>query len=228
MATRMGLPSAPAEAEALAIARDLMLAEMAGAWLHFRQVTTRAGLALIRAAKARGLSVTSGVTPAHIHLSDLAIGDFRSFARLSPPLRSEDDRQAVLEALADGTIDVIASGHDPRGPEDKRLPFADAAPGMAGAEVLLATTLGLVRDGMIDLPRAFSLLARNPAKLLNVDAGELREGHQADIALIDPERPWIFDTDKMAASAGNTPFDGQPMQGRVEALWKGGVAVLHS
>ena len=228
MATRMGLPSAPAEAEALAIARDLMLAEMAGAWLHFRQVTTRAGLALIRAAKARGLSVTSGVTPAHIHLSDLAIGDFRSFARLSPPLRSEDDRQAVLEALADGTIDVIASGHDPRGPEDKRLPFADAAPGMAGAEVLLATTLGLVRDGVIDLPRAFSLLARNPAKLLNVDAGELREGHQADIALIDPERPWIFDTDKMAASAGNTPFDGQPMQGRVEALWKGGVAVLHS
>ena len=228
MATRMGLPSAPAEAEALAIARDIALAEMAGARLHFRQVTTRAGLALIRAAKERGLAVTSGVTPAHIHLSDLAIGDFRSFARLSPPLRSEDDRQAVLEALSDGTIDVIASGHDPRGPEDKRLPFADAAPGMAGAEVLLATTLGLVRDGVIDLSRAFALLAGNPARLLAVDAGELREGHQADIALIDPERPWIVDTDKMAASAGNTPFDGQPMQGRVEALWKGGVAVLHS
>lgn len=226
MATRMGLPSAPAEAEALAIARDLALAEMAGARLHLRQVTTRAGLALVRAAKARGLAVTVGVTPAHIHLSDLAIGDFRSFARLSPPLRNEDDRRAVLEALADGTIDVIASGHDPRGPEDKRLPFADAAPGMAGAEVLLATTLGLVRDGVIDLPRAFALLAAHPARLLGVEAGVLREGAEADIALVDAERPWLVDTDKMAASAGNTPFDGQPMQGRVAALWKGGVEVL--
>lgn len=225
MATRMGLASAPAEAEALAIARDLTLAEMAQARLHIRQVTTRAGLALVRQAKARGLRVTAGVTPAHIHLSDLAIGDFRSFARLSPPLRSEDDRQAVLDAIADGTLDVIASGHDPRGPEDKRLPFADAAPGMAGAEVLLATTLGLVRDGVIDTPRAFQLLAGNPARLLGIKAGELREGHEADIALVDPERPWIVDANKMAATAGNTPFDGQPMQGRVEALWKGGVRV---
>lgn len=225
MATRMGLPAAPAEAEALAIARDLALAELAGARLHIRQVTTRAGLALVRQARARGLRVTAGVTPAHIHLSDLAIGDFRSFARLSPPLRSEDDRQAVREAIADGTIDIIASGHDPRGPEDKRLPFADAAPGMAGAEVLLATTLGLVRDGVIDLPRAFALLAGNPGRLLGVEAGELREGAEADLALIDAERPWIVDSRKMAATAGNTPFDGQPMQGRVEGLWKGGVRV---
>jgi dihydroorotase len=222
----MGLAAAPAEAEALAIARDLALAEIAGARLHFRQATTRAGLALVRAAKARGLAVTAGVTPAHIHLSDLAIGEFRSFARLSPPLRCEDDRQAVLEALADGTIDVIASGHDPRGPEDKRLPFADAAPGMAGAEVLLATTLGLVREGLIDLPRAFALLAANPATLLGVESGVLRERAEADIALIDSERPWIVDARKMAATAGNTPFDGQPMQGRVEGLWKGGVEVL--
>jgi dihydroorotase len=223
MATRMGLPAAPAEAEALAVARDLALAEMAGARLHFRQVTTRVGLALVRQAKVRGVRVTAGVTPAHIHLSDLAIGDFRSFARLSPPLRQEDDRQAVREAIADGTIDVIASGHDPRGPEDKRLPFADAAPGMAGAEVLLATTLGLVTDGLIDLPRAFALLAAAPARLLGVDAGELRVGAEADLALIDPERPWIVDSRRMAASAGNTPFDGQPLQGRVAALWKGGV-----
>lgn len=226
MATRMGLPSAPAEAEALAIARDLMLAELAGARLHFRQVTTRAGLALIREAKARGMAVTAGVAPSHIHLSDLAIADFRSFAHLSPPLREEGDRQAVLEALADGTIDIIASGHDPRGPEDKRLPFADAAPGMAGAEVLLATTLGLVRDGVFDLPRAFALLAGSPARLLRVEAGTLREGAEADIALIDPDRPWIVDSHRMAAAAGNTPFDGQPLQGRVEGLWKGGVAVL--
>ena len=122
------------------------------------------------------MAVTAGVTPAHFMLSDLAIGDFRTFARLSPPLRCEADRQAVLAALADGTIDVISSGHDPRGPEDKRLPFADAEPGMAGAETLLPLTLSLVRDGVIDLARAFALLAGNPARLLGVDAGVLARG----------------------------------------------------
>jgi dihydroorotase len=224
-ATRLGLPSAPAEAEALAIARDMALAEMAGAKLHFRQVTTKAGLDLIRAAKTRGLAVTAGVTPAHFMLSDIAMSDFRTFARLSPPLRGEADRQAVLAALADGTIDVIASGHDPRGPEDKRLPFADAEPGMAGAETLLPLTLNLVRDGVITMDRAFALLAANPAKLLSVDAGVLAEGMQADIALIEPDRPWIVDSDKMAAAAGNTPFDKQPVQGRVVALFKGGAKI---
>lgn len=222
MATRLGLPSAPAEAEALAIARDLTLAGMTGARLHFRQVTTARGLALIRAAKARGLPVTAGVTPAHFMLSDVAIGDFRTFTRLSPPLRSEADRQAVRAALADGTIDVIASGHDPRGPEDKRLPFADAEPGMAGAETLLPLTLGLVRDGVIDTARAFALIASNPARLLGVNAGQLVAGAEADIALIDPDRPWVVDSDKMAAAAGNTPFDKQGVQGRVTALFKGG------
>jgi dihydroorotase len=225
MATRLGLPSAPVEAEALAVARDLMLAEMAGARLHLRMVTTRAAIDLVRAAKARGVRVTAGISPAHFMLSDLALQDFRTFARLSPPLRSEADRQAVVAAIADGTIDVVGSSHDPRGPEDKRLPFADAAPGMAGAETLLALTLTLVRDGVIPTERAFDLLARNPAALLGVEAGELREGAEADLALIDPERPWVVDSDRMAASAGNTPFDKQPVQGRVAALWKGGVPV---
>ena len=225
MATRLGLPSAPAEAEALAVARDIALAELAGARLHLRQVTTRAALDLVRAAKARGLGVTAGVTPAHFMLSDVAIGDFRTFTRLSPPLRAEADRQAVLAALADGTIDVVSSGHDPRGPEDKRLPFADAEPGMAGAETLLPLTLNLVRDGVIALDRAFALLATNPARLLGIDAGQLAVGMEADIALIDPDRPWIVNSDKMAAQAGNTPFDRQPVQGRVLGLFKGGVAV---
>jgi dihydroorotase len=225
MATRLGLPSAPAEAEALAIARDIALAETAGARLHFRQVTTAAGLELVRSAKARGVAVTAGVSPAHFMLSDLALSDFRTFARLSPPLRSEADRQAVRKALADGTIDLVTSGHDPRGPEDKRLPFADAEPGMAGAETLLPLTLSLERDGVIDLTRAFRLLAANPARLLGVEAGELRIGAEADLAVIDPERPWIVDSDKMAAAAGNTPFDKQPVQGRVLALFKGGMPV---
>jgi dihydroorotase len=225
MATRLGLPSAPAEAEALAVARDLTLAEMAGARLHLRHVTTRAALDLVRAAKARGVRVTAGVSPAHFMLSDLALQDFRTFARLSPPLRREADRQAVVAAIADGTIDVVGSGHDPRGPEDKRLPFADAAPGMAGAETLLALTLTLVRDGMIPMERAFDIVARNPARLLGVAAGELREGAEADLALVEPEQPWVVDSAKMAASAGNTPFDRQPVEGRVTALWQGGIRV---
>lgn len=225
MATRLGLPSAPAEAEALAIARDIALAELTGARLHFRQVTTATALALVRAAKARGVAVTAGVTPAHALLSEVAIGDFRTFTRLSPPLRAEADRQAVLAALADGTIDVIGSGHDPRGPEDKRLPFADAEPGMAGAETLLPLTLGLVRDGVIDMARAFTLLATNPAMLLGVNAGVLAAGAEADLALIDPDRPWVVDSDKMAATAGNTPFDKQGVQGRAVTLFKGGVQV---
>ena len=225
MATRLGLPAAPAAAEALAVARDIALAELAGARLHIRQATTAASLALVRTAKARGVAVTAGVTPAHFMLSDLELADFRTFARLSPPLRCEADRQAVLSALADGTIDVVGSGHDPRGPEDKRLPFADAAPGMAGAETLLSLTLTLVRDGVIDLARAFALLAANPAGLLGVNAGELRIGAEADLAIIDPAKPWIVDSSKMAAAAGNTPFDRRPVEGRVIALFKGGAAV---
>ena len=224
-ATRRGLPSAPAEAEAIAIARDLALADMAGAHIHFRQVTTRAGLELVRRAKRDGQKVTAGVTPAHFTLSDLATVDFRTFAKLSPPLRSEEDRGAVREAIADGTIDIIASGHDPRGPEGKRLPFSDAEPGMSGAETLLAMVLSLVRDEVIDLARAFELVAANPARLLGVEAGQLAPGFEADIALVDAERPWIVQSARMAASAGNTPFDGQPTQGRVTALWKGGIAI---
>ncbi len=225
MATRLGLPSAPAEAEALALARDIALAEIAGARLHVRQVTTAAGLDLVRAAKARGLPVTAGVTPAHFMLSDIAVAEFRTFMRLSPPLRSEMDRKAVIAAISDGTIDVIASGHDPRGPEGKRLPFADAEPGMAGAETLLPLTLSLVRDAVISIGRAFELLAGNPASLLGVNSGRLEAGAEADIAVIDPDKPWIVDSAQMEASAGNTPFDRQPVQGRVLALFKGGAQV---
>ncbi len=224
-ATRLGLPSAPAEAEALALARDIALAEITGARVHFRQVTTAAGLDLIRAAKARGAPITCGVSPAHFMLSALATIDFKTFARLSPPLRSEADRKAVVAALGEGLIDVISSGHDPRGPEDKRLPFSDAEPGMAGAETVLAMTLGLARDGVFETRRAFELLASNPARVLNVPAGTLEVGLEADIAVIDPDAPWIVDRRKMEATADNTPFDRQGAQGRVRQLYKGGVAV---
>jgi len=225
MATRLGLASAPAIAEAMAIARDLALVEETGAPVHFRQVTTARGLDLIRAAKAKGLPVLCGITPAHLFLSDTAIGDFRTFARLSPPLRSEDDRQACLAAVADGTIDVLSSGHDPRGPEDKRLPFAEALPGMAGAETLLALGLNLVRDGHVSPGRLFDMLAATPACLLGLDAGRLAVGKDADLILIDDGTPWQVDAKKMAAYAGNTPFDGMPVQGRATAMWKGGMRV---
>jgi dihydroorotase len=221
-ATLLGLAAAPAIAEALAIARDTMLAEDTGATLHFRQVTTAAGLDLIRQAKRRGVKVTCGVTPAHWLLSDIDISDYRTYARVSPPLRSDSDRRAVRAALADGTIDVIASGHDPRGPEGKRLPFADAEDGMSGAETLLALALGLVRDETLSMERLFELLAANPARILGLDAGTLAPGKPADFILFAPDAPWIVDATKMKARAGNTPFDGLPVQGKVHRVFKGG------
>ncbi len=222
MALRLGLPAAPAIAEAIAVARDIALVDATGAPLHFRQLTTAAAFDLVRTAKAKGLPVTCGISPAHLLLSDVALGAWRTFSRLSPPLREESDRQAALAALADGTIDVLCSAHDPRGPEDKRLPFADAAPGMAGAETLLALGLGLVRDDVITLPRLFALLSATPARLLGVNAGSLAAGAEADLILIDPDTPWQVDSKKMSARAGNTPFDSLPVQGRVTAVWKGG------
>ena len=217
-ATLHGLASAPAVAEALAVARDVMLAEDTGARLHIRQVTTAAALDLIRAAKRRGVAVTCGTTPAHLLLSDIAVSDFRSFAHLSPPLRSEGDRRACLAAMADGTIDVIASGHDPRGPEEKRLPFADSAPGMAAARTLLALALGIARDAEVPMERLFAMLAATPARILGLDAGVLAAGQPADLILFDDGAPWQID----APRDGNTPFDGLPVQGKVLRVWKGG------
>ncbi|HKX35048.1 MAG TPA: amidohydrolase family protein [Rhizorhapis sp.] len=222
-ATRLGLPHAPACAEAMAIARDIMLARVTGASIHFRLVTTKAGFDLIRAAKVEGLKVTCGISPAYLFLADNAVTDFRTFARLSPPLRSEDDRKASIAAVADGTVDVITSSHDPRGPEDKRLPFADAAPGMAGAETLLALSLNLVREGHVSLGRLMTLLSANPAKILGVNAGSFTTGSAADLIFIDPDAPWIVDSTKMAAQAGNTPFNRVPVQGRARRIMKGGV-----
>ncbi|WP_408988229.1 dihydroorotase [Sphingomonas sp. SUN039] len=225
-ATLYGLPAAPAMAEAMAVARDLALVEETGARLHFRQVTTSRAFDLVRAAKARGLPVTCGIAPTHLLLNDIAVGDYRTFARLSPPLRSDDDRRAAIEALRDGTIDVLCSAHDPRGPEAKRLPFADAEPGASGAETLLTLALGLVRDGVIDLPRLAALTSANPAKLLGVDCGRLETGAPADLVIVDPDKPWRIDGARFASSAGNTPFDGLPVQGKAVRTIKGGRTIF--
>ena len=221
-ATRLGLPAAPALAEALAVARDLMLAEESGGRLHLRQVTTSAAFDLVRAAKRRGVRVTCGITPAHLLLSDIAVSGFRTFAHLSPPLRDESDRQACLAAVADGTVDVLCSGHQPQGPEAKRLPFADSASGMTGAETLLALALTLVRDGRVTLDRLFALLAAEPARVLGLTAGTLEAGMPADLLLFDQDVPWRIDAEVYAGLAGNTPFDGLPVQGRALRVWKAG------
>lgn len=221
-ASRHGLASAPAIAEAMAIARDIALVRETGASLHLRQVTTRAGFDLIRGAKAEGLPITCGIAPTHFLLSDIAISDFRTFARLSPPLRCEADRRAAIDAIRDGTVDVICSAHDPRGPEAKRLPFADAEPGAAGASTLLALSLGLVRDGVIAMDRLFDMLATNPSKLLNLDSGAIASGAPADLVIFAPDAPWQIDSATMPGQAGNTPFDKLPVQGRVHATIKGG------
>lgn len=227
IATRFGLPGAPAIAEAMAMARDIALARETGARLHFRQVTTAAGFALVRAAKLEGLRITCGITPAHLFLSDIAISDFRTFARLSPPLRSEADRCAAIAAIADGTIDVLCSGHEPCGPESKRLPFSDAASGMAGAETLLPLGLGLVRDGTITLSRLFMLLSTNPAAILGVDGGSLAVGGAADMVIFDAEKPWVIDGALFKASADNNPFNRMPTQGKICYTIKGGRLLGH-
>lgn len=221
-ATRHGYAAAPSCAEAMAVARDLALVADTGGAIHFRVLSTAAAFELVREAKARLLPVTCGTTPAYAYLSDIATLGFRTFARLSPALRSEADRQATRAAIADGTVDILCSSHDPRGPEAKRLPFPDAEPGASGAETLLALGLGLVRDELIDSAALFAMLSTRPAALLRVDAGRIAVGAPADLVLYDVDRPWVISERSFKSSAGNTPFDGLPVQGRVVRTIKGG------
>ncbi|WP_353216893.1 amidohydrolase family protein [Sandarakinorhabdus sp.] len=223
-ATRLGLAAAPAFAEAMAITRDCRLAQATGAALHIRQVTTAEGLAAVAAARHAGVDVTAGITPAHLLLNDMAVSGFRSFARLSPPLRDERDRLAAIEGVRSGIIDILASGHDPQSQEDKRQPFADARAGMAGAQTLLALGLGLVRDGVIDLPRLIAMLSWNPARRFGLVAGTLQLGAPADLVVFDEHAPWRIDG-RAFEGAGNTPFDGLPTFGRVRITIKGGELV---
>lgn len=225
-ATRLGLPAAPAAAEAIQIARDLRLAREAGAALHIACVSTAEGVELVRAARAEGQDVTAATTPDHALLSDTALAGYRSFARLSPPLRTEEDRLAVCRGLADGTISMLCSRHDPRTAEEKRLPFADALPGAAGASTLLALGLSLVHEGVLSLPALMAALSANPARRFGLRAGRLEPGAPADLLLFDPGAPWRIDADSLPGKSGNSPFDGLPVMGRVRRLVKGGESLL--
>jgi dihydroorotase len=226
LATRLGLPGIPAVAEVMLVARDIRLAELTGGAVHFAHVSTAEALARIRDAKARGLDVTCDTAPPYFDLNETAIGDFRTYAKLSPPLRPDTDRLAVAAALRDGTVDAVASDHQPRDADDKRLPFAQAAPGGAGLATLLAVTLAQVHGAGLPLLDALALLTIRPARLLGSEAGRLASGAPADLCLFDPERAWRVESGKLPGKAQNTPFDGRALEGRVLGTWKAGRRVF--
>jgi dihydroorotase len=225
LAARLGLPAIPAAAEAILIARDISLARLTGGAVHFAHVSTFDGLELIRRAKTEGLAVTCDTAPPYFDLNENAIGDYRTYAKLSPPLRREDDRLAVLSGLADGTIDAIASDHQPRDADDKRLPFAQASAGGVGLATLLAVTLAHVHNGELTLGAAIGLLTSGPAGLMGIDAGRIAKGAPGDVCLFHPERIWKVRAGSLPGKAQNTPFDGRALEGTVLGTWKAGKRV---
>lgn len=215
MATRLGLAGIPAVTEAIILERDMRLVALTGSRYHAAHVSTAAGIDVIRAAKARGLRVTCDTAPPYFALNELAVGEYRTFAKLSPPLRTEADRQAVVKALVDGTIDAIASDHAPQDQDSKRLPFAQAAFGGAGLETLLAVSLELYHNGRLPLIEVLRRLTCGPAAILDLPAGRLQKGGAADLVLFEPDRAWKVVADAFRGKSKNSPFDGRPVQGRV-------------
>ena len=226
LATRLGLPGIPAAAEEILVARDISLARLTGGAVHFAHVSTARALELIRRAKDEGLHVTCDTAPPYFDLNETAIGDFRTYAKLSPPLRPEADRLAVAAALRDGTVDAVASDHQPRDADDKRFPFAQASAGGAGLATLLGVTLAQVHGSGLALMDAVALLTCRPAALLGSPAGRLAKGAAADLCLFDLERAWRVEAGALAGKASNTPFDGRALEGRVIGTWKAGRRVF--
>ena len=215
IATRLGLPAVTPMAEIIMIERDLRLVEITGARFHIAHVSTAGGIDAIRRAKAGGLPVTCDTAPPYFALNETAIGDYRTFAKLSPPLRSEADRRAVVAGLADSTIDAIASDHAPWDQDSKRLPFSSAAYGIVGLETLLALSLELYHNRHLSLIEALRRLTLNPAQILGLAVGRLSPGAPADLVVFDPDEAWTIDTDQFRSKSKNAPFDGRPVQGRV-------------
>jgi dihydroorotase len=215
MATRMGLSGIPREAEIIMLERDIRLVAMTGARYHAAHISTSDSVEIIERAKARGLSVTCDTAPFYFALNELAVGDYRTFAKLSPPLRTEKDRLAIVDGLKRGVIDAIASDHSPQDTDSKRLPFPQAAFGGSGLETLLAVTLDLVHNGEISLPDAIARLTIAPARILGLDAGTLGQGRKADLVIFDPDRGWKVIADNFLSKSKNSPFDGRGVQGQV-------------
>ncbi|MDE2464221.1 MAG: dihydroorotase [Alphaproteobacteria bacterium] len=225
-ATRLGLPAAPAMAETMIVERDIRLVELTGVRYHFGQISTRASLDAIAKAKQRGLPITCGVSAHHLALNELDIGAYQTFRKVKPPLRSEDDRAAMVEGLAAGIIDVVVSSHDPQAADTKRLPFAQAAFGGVGLETLLSAVLALYHDGHVSLSHALHKVTVAPAQLLGLDTGRLVRGAPADLMVVDPDMPWVVDSHLLRSRARNTPFDGRRMQGQVRMTFVDGKKVF--
>ncbi len=225
-AMRLGLPAAPAAAEAIIVERDIRLVEMTGARYHFGQISTAASLDIIATAKQRGLPVTCGVAAHHLALNELDVGSYYTFRKVKPPLRSEADRAAMVEGVASGLIDIIVSSHDPQGADTKRQPFAQAAFGAVGLETLLPVALGLFHDGRATLAHLLKAVTATPAKILGLNAGTLAKGAPADLVLIDPDEPHTVDAERLRSRARNTPFDGRKFHGRAVKTFVGGACVF--
>ncbi|MEM7192250.1 MAG: dihydroorotase, partial [Pseudomonadota bacterium] len=227
VATRLGLRGVPTEAETIVLDRDIRLVELTGARYHAAQISCRASLDVIRSAKERGLPVTCGVSINHLTLNENDIGPYRTFFKMNPPLRAEDDRQAMVEGIATGDIDVIVSAHDPRGAEGKRRPFAEANDGAVGLETMLGAGLRLFHNGHITLHRLLNALSARPAQLLGLDAGRLVKGAPADLVLIDLEMPWQVARDDLRSKSTNTPFDEARFEGRALLTFVAGHPAYH-
>ena len=221
-ASLRGLPGVSPMAERMGLDRDISLLEMTGTRYHVDQITTARALPALERAKRNGLRITAGIGVHHLTLNELDVADYRTFFKLKPPLRSEDDRLAVVQAVADGLIDIICSMHTPQDEESKRLPFEEAASGAVGLETLLPAALRLYHAEMIDLPRLFRALALNPARLLGLEAGRLSPDAPADLVLFDPDAPFQLNRDTLLSKSKNTPFDGARMQGKVRGTWVDG------
>jgi dihydroorotase len=226
IATRLGLPGIPVAAEVIMIERDMRLVELTGGRYHAAHVSTAEGLAVARAAKARGLRFTCGAAVHNFALNESAIGEYRTFAKTAPPLRAESDRQALVEGLRDGTIDVISTGHSPQDQEGKRLPFAQAAYGIVGLETLLPLALELFHKGELGLLEVLAMMTARPAELLRLPCGVLRRGAPSDLVLIDLDVPWRIDADRFRSKSKNSPFDERPVQGRAIRTIVGGETVF--
>jgi dihydroorotase len=225
-ASLRGLPAVHPMAERMGLDRDLALVEMTGARYHADQITTARSLPALARAKANGLDVTAGVSIHHLTLNELDVGDYRTFFKLTPPLRSEDDRLAMVQAVADGLIDVIGSFHTPQDEESKRLPFEEAASGAVALETLLPAAMRLIHAGHMDLPTLWRALSLNPARRLGLPQGRLAIGAPADLVLFDPDAPFLLDRFTLRSKSKNTPFDGARMEGKVLRTFVAGTEVF--
>ena len=215
LAIRLGLSGIPVIAETIMIERDIRLVEATGARYHIAQISSRKSIDIVRQAKDKGLPVTCGVSSNHLMLNQNDVENYRTFAKLMPPLRTEEDRQALIEAIADGTIDVIVSGHNPQGEDAKRRPFGEAEFGSIGVETLLAAGLTLHHEVKVPLTRLIEAMSTTPSRLLGLSAGTLSIGHPADLILIDIDAPWIVDADNLHSRSRNAAIEGRKVQGKV-------------